>query len=36
MKTAGVLKAEDQTVILLLKDIIIGLIAAAAKQDKRF
>ena len=36
MKTAGFLKAEDQTVILLLKDIIIGLIAAAAKQDMRF
>ena len=36
MKTAGFLKAEDQTFILLLKDIIIGLTAAAAKQDKRF
>ena len=36
MKTVGFLKAEDQTFILLLKDIIIGLTAAAAKQDKRF
>ena len=36
MKTAGFLKAEDQTVILLLKDIIIGLTAAATKQNKRF
>ena len=36
MKTAGFLKAEDQTFILLLKDIIIDLTAAAAKQDKRF
>jgi hypothetical protein len=36
MKTAGFLKAEVQTFILLLKDIIIGLTAAAAKQDKRF
>ncbi len=36
MKTAGFLKAEDQTFILLLKDIIIGLTATATKQDKRF